>query len=522
VIRANGSVTDKDFLWIEGNLDAEGDSYAVTFTNIRFSVLRDVTADKGGISFDSSSYNRLSGVAVSSSPGFSLDLYSSSNNTFSGVTVANCNYGFYLASSSDNNTFSGLSASNTGYGVYLSSSSNNTFSGLDVSNNSFGVYLSVSSNNTFSGVTAMNNDFGIHILNSSDNILSEVSVTSNTNGLNIGSSPNNTVTGITAASNIYALTISYSPDNTFSGATLANNNNGVIVFSSPNTTFSGVTSADNYYGISLSSSSNNYFTGPLKVDNNLLDCLVDGGTNAGLVNTTCTVDGTDGSSDYGIGNISDATFTPSVTLTSSFVGKVYSDATNSSDTGSAVTYPADPATFDWTNFENAFRGWGLDGAFGNFASQGRWTSGNDGAIWDWSLASGYTVIRNVLLPPTGDDTLTHLWSATNSGDCGSIAGAIWGGNICSLPGYTGETACTDAGGDWLSDKCYSVYLRNAVEISGDDKGNDNTLCESDETCLYSPNMASYQGHGNLIDAGFIGNGGTLENITLMQYETNGR
>ncbi|MCK4705771.1 MAG: hypothetical protein KAT90_09840, partial [Gammaproteobacteria bacterium] len=102
-------------------------------------------------------------------------------------------------------------------------------------------------------------------------------------------------------------------------------------------------------------------------------------------------------------------------------------------------------------------------------------------IWDWSLLATDTVIKDALALPTGNDTLTHTWS----------------------------------------DLSTSIILRNAVEIQGDGIGNDNTLCETNETCLYTPNMGSYQGHGNLISAGSIGTGGTLENIILMQYETNG-
>ena len=103
------------------------------------------------------------------------------------------------------------------------------------------------------------------------------------------------------------------------------------------------------------------------------------------------------------------------------------------------------------------------------------------ATGDYSLNSADTVIRGVLALPTGDDTLTHTWSDANTTD----------------------------------------LLRNAVEIQGDGIGNDNNLCESDEDCLYTPNMAAYQGHGNLISADYIGYGDTLENITLWKYETNG-
>jgi len=84
----------------------------------------------------------------------------------------------------------------------------------------------------------------------------------------------------------------------------------------------------------------------------------------------------------------------------------------------------------------------------------------------------------------------------------------------SYPGseYTGSTTTG----------CQSIFLRNAVEIIGDKFGNENGLCESNETCLYTPNIGSYQGHGNLISAGDFTNGDTLIGITLKKFSENGR
>jgi hypothetical protein len=77
------------------------------------------------------------------------------------------------------------------------------------------------------------------------------------------------------------------------------------------------------------------------------------------------------------------------------------------------------------------------------------------------------------------------------------------------------------GSMWNGSDCQTVFLINAIEIPLDGIGNDNNLCEIAETCLYSPNISSYQGHGNLVSAGAFVNG-TLTGITLMKYETNGR
>ena len=69
--------------------------------------------------------------------------------------------------------------------------------------------------------------------------------------------------------------------------------------------------------------------------------------------------------------------------------------------------------------------------------------------------------------------------------------------------------------------CENTYLRNASEIMGDGIGNDNGLCETDETCLFTPNIGSYQGHGSLVSAGTFTDGDTITGVTLKEYPTKG-
>ena len=78
--------------------------------------------------------------------------------------------------------------------------------------------------------------------------------------------------------------------------------------------------------------------------------------------------------------------------------------------------------------------------------------------------------------PDGNDTLTHTWS----------------------------------------DLSTTTYLRNAIELVG----NGNVLCESGETCLFTPNIGSYQGHATLVTAGAFVDG-TITGVTLMKFGTNG-
>ena len=304
------------------------------------------------------------------------------------------------------------------------------------------------------------------------------------------------------------------------------------ISSSSNNTLSAVAASNNgSYSIVLSDSSYNYFTGLLLVDNDYYgDCYVSGGTHPGLVdNVYCSIEGS-----------SDATLWNYLSVANSFVAKVTSDDTvNTSDANGSAYISDFTLPFDWTDFENRYRAWGRDGSFPSAsirgwigctyrsyktsticsAQSGEWYA--PARIWDWSLLNADTVIRNTLALPTGNDTLTHLWNAADATACTDIADATWGANVCDRPGYNDQTSCESASGDWADNKCYTIMLRNTVEIQGDSIGNDNTLCETNETCLYTPNIGSYQGHGNLISAGSISTGGTLENIILMKYETNG-
>jgi parallel beta-helix repeat protein len=407
-----------NFLWIEGAVNATGDSKAVVLSYVNFSALRNVAAynaSTDGIYLANARYNRVSGITASNNGADGVNLATASNNTLSGVIASN----------------NGLTT-NSGSGVYLNSTSNNNvLSNLTASGNVYGIYLSGASYNLLSDVTTSNNQY--------------VGVTLYSN------SNNNILSGVTASNSGYY---------------------GIYLATSSNDTLSNVAAGNNGYGLYLSSASNNTFTGLLQVGGNTYsNCTVGGGTNPGLVSGTCANNGS-----------SNATLTTGITLASSFVGKVSSDdAQNASDTSGAADYSIVTPTFDWAHFDNAYRGWGIDGsAFPSTDQRGRWTTGA-GRIWDWSVTSSDAVLRGVLALPTGNDTITQTWS----------------------------------------DSSTTTFLRDAVEISGDGAGNDNGLCESGETCVYTPNIGSYQGHGNLVSAGTFSNG-TLTGITLMTYATNGR
>ena len=244
-----------------------------------------------------------------------------------------------------------------------------------------------------------------------------------------------------------------------------------------------------------------------------------------MIDILCTDTGVDGSNTYP-GQSSDAVLSIGVSLASSFVGKVTTDDTvNTSDNNSTDNHGPGLASYlnitDWISFENRFRGWGRDysltppGDFPSSENRGKCDGTYSNCrIFDWSLALADTgTIRDAITTlPAGADTLEHTWTVSPApADQAACDAAVTGSVFIPGTGINGTAS-----------KCETTFLRNAVEIMGDHLGNENTLCESGETCLFTPNIGSYQGHGNLIQVGYIPVGATtLQDITLMQYEING-
>jgi len=572
-----------DHLWLEGQIDASADGIGVNTLNIRHSRLDNIniiSAQNIGI-FESGGFkNTLSNVTtssctygiyllstandtvtsanVSNNSNHGIVVYSSSNNTLSAITSSvsfrglyvydgsnnvftdidtsgNTSDGIYLVTNSNTNTFSNIIASNNGgHGINISGSSYNALANIKVSNNAvtgvrvgdfsdantlsairssnnkqYGVLLSNSKGNHVSDVVATNDVAGGVVCDIScvNNSLSRMTISNTSDGISLNLSTNNTLSGITVTNSFRGFYLyGSSKNNSFSNIATSNNNyDMVLTVTSDGNYFEDLTLSDSDIGITLDTVSNETFTGLLQVTDQTKDCSITGGTNPGI-NSDCTPQ-----------LPSSFTLINGVTLATSFVGKINppnlstsADLSNTSaDANGAATYPTDASTFDWTTFDNPFRGWGVEGgvaAFPDFSQRNRWASG-PGHIWDWSLLTKAPatsdIIWNVFTAPTdGNNTLTHVWNVTPAptvnADC-----------VAAVPGSTINGAT-----------CESTFLKYAVEILNDGIGNDNGLCESNETCLFTPNMGSYQGHGNLISAGTFVDG-ALTGITLMQYDTNG-
>jgi parallel beta-helix repeat protein len=493
--------------WVEGTVDALREDNGIELRS-KFSVLKNVHVSKAaggssnsGISLYSAENCYLHKVVSENNLNRGIFLYGASNNTFSEITAFRNNYGIYLFASSDNNRFTGIdSFSNTASGIFSQISASNRFSDVRANNNGasgiaagdFDRYSNVIVSNNFgsgfsdgfgaqnlvvTGLTASNNGRSGFSVSSSSIVVSNATLTNN--GSFSGVSINGSASGA-VLSNI---------------ATVNNDSYGIHLSTSSRSTVENIAATDNpFYGVKLSSSDSNRFTGLLKTGGNGFgDCSVDVSVNPGLIDATCANEGA-----------SDATLVTSVTSASSFAGKVTVNDTVNSEVQTGGTAPYVGLT-DWSNFENRYRSWGKDGsAFPNADNAGQCISATC-RIWDWALSASDTVLRNVLgvrLNGNAVSTIEHSWPgyAIDQIDCDNmVTDSIWFG----------------------TDDCRSTFLRDASEVLMDDIGNDNGLCESNETCLYTPNIGSYQGHGSLVSAGTFTDGDTLAGITLMKYSING-
>jgi hypothetical protein len=178
-------------------------------------------------------------------------------------------------------------------------------------------------------------------------------------------------------------------------------------------------------------------------------------------------------------------------LTTSFVGPVTNDDANTNEdvlgqiTGTATSYG-----LDWMDLDNFFRYWGPTTAYPGYLPC---AAAATCQLTDASLELGVEVIRN-----TSD-------TGSSSNGVGFIIGAacpsVVHGNIV----LTHQDTVT-------------TYMKNAVEIDG--RGDGDGLCESNETCQYTPNFGAYQGHDNFGQCIFTD--GTITGVKMFGYSINGR
>lgn len=239
--------------------------------------------------------------------------------------------------------------------------------------------------------------------------------------------------------------------------------------------------------VSLHSGSNNFsisnantvsVRGTIKLGNaTTADCAVSGNTAVEL-NATCN---------YGSGL--------SQTATTGLSGSgVWLDqvTTDDSQNGSDLNGVQAVGTItDWRNFENFWRGWGIYAAsFPLSGARGRCTAGNC-QIFDSRLRSSDSLLRNA----------NGIF--VNGAACPASIDASNSSNV-------------------MTDNVSRTFLKHAFEIIGDGFGNENGLCESNESCIYAPNIGAYQGEGDYTSQTCTYTGGNgVTNVTMYAYPTNG-
>ena len=262
-----------------------------------------------------------------------------------------------------------------------------------------------------------------------------------------------------------------------------NGDTGVMLYSSLDNKLTNVTSAGHIFeGILLIGSSYNNTLSNITTDNNASGVVISGSWFNILNNITVSNNSGDGiafdsSSNNILNNISTAGNGRygNYLLNSSnnyFTGQLKVGNNTSSDC--SVSGGTNPGLVDGTcanqGVSDAILTTGISLA-GSFV---------DSVNNEYSLLQADTVIHDVIALPSGNDTYTHTWFDSSTVE----------------------------------------VLRDSIEFRGDGIGNDNLLCESGETCLYTPNIAAYQGHGDLVSAGNFTDG-TITGVSLIRYETNG-
>lgn len=173
---------------------------------------------------------------------------------------------------------------------------------------------------------------------------------------------------------------------------------------------------------------------------------------------------------------------------------------------------------DWNNFEKPYMGWGAEGAATpDCFAQGACNAAAQGSlgcqVYDYSLRTSADQIlyRPTTARPNGDNVVTVDFST----------GLFQGMTTAHCQDLFRHVEILPADATHSYPYCRVTFLLHAREVLRDFIGNDNLLCESGETCLFTPNFASYQGHGPIIPSSGTFVDGVISNVSLVEYTTNG-
>lgn len=481
----------RKFMWIEASILGSG------FTN-------PVHAAVFAKAWTYSRFHRstISATSTASSTINAFELRDSNSNYLQDLDIHMVSFGMNMINS-DNNIVRTLrvadiyKSSTYDGGVYIASGSDGNrlydvrvVNNRSTSGNAYGIYVGGSSNRIIGAVISNINgsldSSGIQLgSGASSNIISQV-VVSNTKdtGLKLaGTNSNNIFTHVTTGNNTYNglyWTGTNITNNYFNSLVILNTQKGIEYATN-------VTGSNNSY-VNIASNNNSVSA----VDANTLSQV---STFSGYMITqgSCGGNGTNLTASCNNGSSPVA-----ASLSTALVGAVSSDSANASPAGTS-TYATITTLAKWLNFDSFFRTWGINqasnviGASGTANLMGYCASGATCRIWDWRAKSGNTV---------------HDRSYNGS----SVNASFAAGGSCGIAPLSGSEVSTANS---------ITFMKYAVEISFDNVGNDNGLCESNEECIYAPNIGAYQGEGSYTSGGYCTTSGTVSGAKIYKYATTG-
>ncbi|MCB0419727.1 MAG: right-handed parallel beta-helix repeat-containing protein [Bdellovibrionales bacterium] len=458
-------VSGTNFHWLEGSFTNSSGQPTVglllynTYYNQSYNFASN--NNQTGILISNSYANRISHSAIMSSSSSGITILNSENNLIDLVrTINSSNIGIFLNSGSFNK-FQNLMISNaTNYGLRVTSTSNeNIISQSFFTNNGIGISIEAGSHkNTFSHLTLSGNEtYGIRINSGTYNTFNSI--------LSTGHLKTTTSMGI-------SLNGASTYENSFNKILVSNNGIGIHTTGG---TF------------------NNYLLGFLGNGSNSLQmCNRDGtsGASSGFITGTCTDSGSDFSSSY-TGHSSNAILRSNLNSSGSLYHAVtFDDVKNINDSSGSALYDS---ILDWVQFDHFYRAWGQDGPFGN---SGPCASGETCRIYDFRLKATDTVALN----KSFDLTNNNQSFIANSPCPNSV---------------DGNAVLTD------QQTTPNTYLQHAIEPIGDLLGDEDGLCESNEPCLYAPNVGGYQGESEPNADRCQFSNGSVSNVLMFHLPING-
>jgi hypothetical protein len=385
-------------------------------------------------------------------------LYETNQSVIRNIQIASIYRGIYLSAFSEYNFFQKLFFKSLGVGFELSSFCNN---------------------NIFNEVVSLNTNVTLDIGTSSDaNIL----------GVSQHHGTRSTISTNSSITNLVSMLA------TNSGLNNINNSLGLSGDKITVSNFFGLHSRDVLRSPTFSI---NKFSGILGMGNNSVkECWGDvPGSGAGLIDGTCADSFTDGANAYGTSS-SNAVLRIGKTAANYFLGRVSTDDSVNSADANGTSSQATIAPAQWNQFENPYRSWGIDSVSTfNLAATGRCTAGTC-RIYDFKpLATDTQIINRSGDGVNPNDPFIEKISCPSAVDGNRVTVSL-----NPIP---------------------QTYLTNAFEIMLDGSGDDDGLCESNERCIYMPNIGAYQGHGRILDDPCVFSDGLISGVRLFSFEFNG-